>query len=584
MYKVKPYKTIVIFIVGLSLAWLFLSKMQVFETAKNPIGYEVFAYLQGSNYKTIKEVSSINFAKELVYLSKDQQIMHVPNAIYWIKLVLEQRDKHKNYILVAGTAYNFIEVYIRNGNSYQRLSPNNLNKFLGINISTEKPYFVLPQDVDKEIFVKISNTFATGIGFEIITLNNYYNSITSIYSLYAFYLGGMLFLMAYIIIFYIKSNEKTYLTYFIYLVSMTIFSLFHWKFFDSYMSSLFYLNFWHTTSYSLITLSILVYSLTFYKDQLKDSNYQELLRAALGVKIIFWLLAIYTNQYWINDRWIDLTLLLPVIVFSFKHFRHNTSSVWYFGFGMIMIYIGMIVMIFPRFNDSFNDNNLFFITSLTQIYLFFFSIADKYAILKIEKENALTIALDTQLSLNTQLESGIQKAKNELRAAYLEIERINSLLKNDNQKLQKNLKDHAIQRFENQLLSYEEFNNLFPDENTCQKYIADMKWTKRPLCSKCGKNSFYKLSLSYGRRCKSCQYLESSIANTIFDNIRFPIYKALYILYRCSREPTAKQLNLPLILVLRPGTCSLFRKKVLNQMQIKNFNPQKDEWEKLIIV
>ena len=584
MYKYTVYHTIAIFILGLLCLWLFISKMHMFEIAQNSVNYEVYAYNQNNSSISIDEVSDSSFTKKLSYLNKENWIMHQANSVYWVKLVLKNRMNNNNYILVPGTSYNFIEVYVKKGNSFKQLPPNIIGKFLGVNINTEMPYFVLPQNSDKEIFIRMSNTYATGIGFEIITNNNYFDSLISIYSLYAFYLGGMLFLMVYILIFYLKSKENTYLTYFFYLVSIVVFSLFHWKFFDSYMSSLFYLNLWHTTSYSLITISILAHCLEFYKEELKNSTFQNLLRISIGVKLTFWFLAIATNHFWINDRWIDIVVLLPVIIYSLRYFSHQRTSFWYFGFGMIMLYIGMIVMLIPRFSYDFSDNNLFFITSISQTYLLFFSIADKYALLKIEKETALKEALSLQLSLNTQLEEGIQKVRTELQTAYLEIKRINSLLKNDNQKLQKNLKDNTMNRLENQLMSYQEFNNLFPDELTCQKYIANMKWSKNQQCIKCGSTTFYNLSSSFGRRCRSCQYLESATAHTIFENIRFPISKAFYILYRCSIEPTSKQMNLPLILELRAGTCTLFRKKVLEQMQIKNFNPQKDAWEKLIMV
>ena len=398
MYKFTVYKVIAIFVIGLLCLWLFISKTRMFEIAQKSVDYEVYAYNDKSFSLSIDEVSDNSFTKKLSYLTKENWIMHNANSIYWVKLVLKNHTNNKNYTLVPGTAYNFIEVYVKNGTSYQKLQPNIIGKFLGINITTEKPYFVLPKNFDKLIFIRMSNTYATGIGFEIITNNNYFDSLISIYSLYAFYLGGMLFLMVYILIFYFKSNENTYLTYFFYLVSIVVFSLFHWKFFDSYMSSLFYLNLWHTTSYSLITISILSHCLAFYKEQLKNSTFQNLLRTAIGAKLTFWVFAIVTNHFWINDRWLDIVLLLPVIIYSLSHFSQQRPSFWYFGFGMIMIYIGMIVMLIPRFNYNFSDNNLFFITSLSQTYLLFFSIADKYALLKIEKENALKEALNSQLS------------------------------------------------------------------------------------------------------------------------------------------------------------------------------------------
>ncbi len=583
MNQEKPYQAIVIFIVGLCLIWLTITKTHLLDTNPSAVDYEVYASIQDKYSETIEEISDSKVSGKLTYLSKEDQIMHQANTNYWIKIVLAKNINNKRYLLVPGTTYNFIEVYVKNESSYKKLTSNKINKFLGINITTERPYFLLPQNFDREIFVHLNNAFATGIGFEIIPIDNYFNSLVSLYTLYAFYLGGMVFLIVYILIFFFKSGENTYLAYFLYLVSMTIFSLFHWKFFDSIMSSLYYLNFWYNTSYSFIIITILAYSLAFYQEQLKNSKYQRLIRIALWAKITLWLLAISTNIFWLNDRWVDIILLLPTITFSLKHFNQKTSTTWYFVLGMIIIYIGMLFMLIPRIFINFSDNNLFFIVALAQTYLFFFSIADKYALLKIEKEKALNEMLSTQLSLNTQLETGIQKAKAELSTAYLEIERINALLKNDNQKLQKNLKENTIQRFEKKLLSYEEFSNLFPDEVTCQKYIATMKWPKRPNCSKCGQTTFYKLNLSYGRRCKSCQYLESATANTVFDNIRFPIYKAFYILYRSSSEGVSKQLNLPVILDLRAGTCSSFRKKVLEQMKIKDFNPQKDAWEKLIV-
>ncbi|WP_460678562.1 7TM diverse intracellular signaling domain-containing protein [Mucilaginibacter koreensis] len=119
-----------------------------------------------------------------------------------------------------------------------------------------------------------------------------------------------------------------------------------------------------------------------------------------------------------------------------------------------------------------------------------------------------------------------------LQSQAAEISRMNVLLANDNIKLKRNIERVTAARILSTELSFEEFNINYPDQDACYKFLADLKWSAGQFhCVKCHHTAYKKGKTLYRRRCTKCNYEESVLYNTIFENNRIPINKAFYLVY-----------------------------------------------------
>jgi len=133
-------------------------------------------------------------------------------------------------------------------------------------------------------------------------------------------------------------------------------------------------------------------------------------------------------------------------------------------------------------------------------------------------------------------------------------------------------------------LDFEDFKKVFPDKNSCLRFLSELKWKNKYQCKKCGYNKFAD-GANHGRRCKNCNYYESPTVETLFHKLKFPIEKAFYILYLSNRKDVDLTLNeLSEILDLRRETCWAFKNKINQAMEKTDHNKELSGWESLALV
>ncbi len=122
-------------------------------------------------------------------------------------------------------------------------------------------------------------------------------------------------------------------------------------------------------------------------------------------------------------------------------------------------------------------------------------------------------------------------------------------------------------------LSLFEFQERFPDQNSCLSYLSTIKWTDGYVCKKCGHSHFCKGNGEFDRQCTLCRYIESPTAGTLFHRCKFSILKAFYIVfYVATNKNGISTTDLSRKLALRQKTCWLFKQKVMKAMESsKNF-------------
>jgi ribosomal protein L37E len=200
-------------------------------------------------------------------------------------------------------------------------------------------------------------------------------------------------------------------------------------------------------------------------------------------------------------------------------------------------------------------------------------------VLSVQAEN-LRKANKSIVSKNIQLEENGEK----IRIQAEEIYRMNELLKKDNIYLEENVKELSKARVMQKRVSFTEFKLIYPDIESCNQFLSELKAEKRYECKRCGNSSYSVNNEKYSRRCSKCGYNESVTVGTIFYRIKFPIDKAFYILYLVSMGRELTVAELAGLISLRRETCWAFRNKVMGVMKKrKRFKNPREGWKELIL-
>lgn len=118
-----------------------------------------------------------------------------------------------------------------------------------------------------------------------------------------------------------------------------------------------------------------------------------------------------------------------------------------------------------------------------------------------------------------------------------------------------------------------QFQNQFPDEQSCMDYLANLKWSNGFVCPQCGHTKCCKGNKSHIRQCTKCSHLVSPTSGTLFHKVKFPLLKAFYIIYYVSTNRKGiSSTELSRKLGLRQKTCWLFKRKVMHAMKSSGNN------------
>lgn len=179
----------------------------------------------------------------------------------------------------------------------------------------------------------------------------------------------------------------------------------------------------------------------------------------------------------------------------------------------------------------------------------------------------------------------IYRQKEQIKEQASEIDRFNQLLQQDNLKLEENVKDLSRARVMKKQVSFEEFKKIYPDEETCLKFLAQLKWGEGYQCIKCGNDTYAPGPAPYSRRCSKCSTIERATTGTIFSRMRFPVTKAFYMLFLFSQGDTLTVDELSNILDHPRQTCWAFRKKIMKVIHAKkDTKKSQDGWSHLVLL
>ena len=353
----------------------------------------------------------------------------------------------------------------------------------------------------------------------------------------------------------------------------------------------------------LSTIFGMLFTVNFLYLKYKAPWFYKAIVVAIVLRSIFFIICLFNTDlfYFKVIEFIPLVLVFASGIYIYqKGFKPAAFLVIGYGFlvGGFLLKILLALQWIPYGVLTHYSLSICF---LFEMIIVSFAIGNSIRTLRKKKNKAQKriieqLQINEKLSqqLNAELTSLVEERTAEIKAKAdiiekqnLDISIMNSMLKKDNRELNLNIERATKARITSKIVDFEEFSRIYPDKEHCFKYLSDLKWSKGYTCKKCTNKHYLAGQTLHGRRCTKCGYDESAISNTVFQNSRIPINKALYMLFLVyNSKGTISSYKLSQILAIRQSTCWTYNSK----MQ-KLFHERKDDllkageegWSKLAL-
>lgn len=612
MYKIKPVLFSILLLFTVSIGY----GQKVIELDKKD-----FYYIGPEYFRVIKDCHS-----ELKYFEIDQapSLENIYQASYdcqgyWLEFsVANQTTSDKTwYLEVTDPHIDTVTFFGKSG----------IIGKSGFKIPFNKRYFEhknhrfpikLKAGEKKTFYLKLNPHYDISFSFVIISEKQHLAYALNEYWILGMYYGIILIMAIYNFFIYFSVREKVYLYYVMYAISCGLMSFTE--------DGLGFQYLWpHAPQLNqiveLFTPVLLLSSFILYA----NSFLQIRKRTRINYKIILYSCILYFILFtihqlgWVEDKVKSFFLLIPfsvVYLSAIKVYYKGYTPARFFLIGYSFIIISLAVFIFRIYGIA--PTNLltiycFNIGFILEVVVLSFALGERLRIEKKEKEegqrkvvNQLRENQKLKDSINKQLEIKITertlelkesneelgKAKKEIESAYAklreqakEIASMNIQLNADNKVLQVNVKELNKARVMFKEVNFEEFSKIYPDDESCLKYLSGIKWKKGYKCRKCKNTNYSEGRAPFSRRCTKCGYEESVTAFTIFHRNRLPITKAFYMVFLVSthkKDISSEELSRKLD--LRQKSCWTFKQKIVQAIKdssTKKFSPE--NWGNLFL-
>lgn len=442
------------------------------------------------------------------------------------------------------------------------------------------------------------------------------------YFYFGIFYGMILVFSFYNLIMFIAIRQRQYLYYVLYNLSVGFFELstdgIAYQYLWSSASN------WNQHAYAFALYFTSVFALLFTRELLlvrfRAPKLNKLILYVIGLRTALFLYSLLFDRSLLTYKFLEFIPLTVAFCTGIYSYKSGYKPARFFVLGYSFLFIGftlkLVIMIgFSWLNIGvISYYSLSFCFVLEMVFLSF-AIVDKVRILKHKKEKVQRqmirqMAEHARLkdNLNQQLETKVEERTKEVFHKSLiieaknaeliavndrllqqaeEISRMNVLLEQDNQELQTNVEKVTRDRVMSADLDFEEFSKIYPDKESCNLFLSDLKWKDGYTCRKCKNTHYYIGHIPYSRRCSKCGYEESVTTYTIFQNTRIPINKAFYMIFLIySTKGKISSHKLAEILNIRQSTCWTYGSKIKLIMEerksiLKKAN--KNGWSQLVL-
>jgi len=566
--------------------------------------------INDKNYKVFKDSTNKIPPKDILNYDFDMDKVDFSdlswkNSSFWIKIKVRNNSNENRWLLeILDFGIQNITFYdIENNSSWEAgyLKPFHSRSYAHKNFV----YAIdIPKDKEKIYLLKINSETAFGPVMEVQTDKHFFSYSNKEYIVLGLYYGLLIFIASYNFFLYLSIRDKSHLYYIVYVLAIALRTLegngigfqYLWFSFPQFNHFLYFAP-------ELLLLSFAAYTITFLELRKQYKVYYNIIFYSLA----FYFILFGIDKFFVIPYLFAFYLITFIIIYSisFLVYKKGFKPARYFILGYSLLILSQISYFFFLTSNLYGiqlENAIIIlllvysinIGFVIEVFIFSIAMADKIKLFKVEKETVQQQIID-QLKLNEELKDKVNREleyKVKERTVELEttklklqeqteiINQMNQLLDKENFSLKSNMKEINKERGLLKALSYEEFSQTFPDENSCYRFMEDLKWNNGYVCKKCGNDKFSKSTSVFSRKCSKCDYIETIKANTIFHNIKFPIEKAFGLIYlTLTSEGEVSTYELAEKLKLQQKTCWSFRQKILDKIKKEHIS-KKDLTEK----
>lgn len=578
------------------------------------------------NTLTFDQVSSSGFNKKFrpSAISTPQTSV---NSTFWFRIRIKHNSTAEKHFLLEffDQTIDHITAYIPLGDGrYKIRELGDQFKFEKRNLRHKNFEIPLNNNTDKELtyYFKIRSTQIADAIIVLRSVDWFIAYALDEYFFFGIFYGMILVFSFYNLIMFIAIRQRQYLYYVLYNLSVGFFEMssdgiaYQYLWPDSPE--------WNQIAYAFALYAISVFSLLFTRALLyvksKAPKLNTLIIWILIIRSTLFVYSLIFDQNLFNYKFIESIPLAVAFFTGIYIYNKGYQPARFFVLGYSFLFFGftlkfLIMLGFAWLNFGvISYYSLSFCFVLEMVFLSF-AIGDKVRILKKKKDKAqrqmiqqMAVNVKLKDNLNQKLESQVEErtrevfhksliieAKNSelleanerLQQQAEEISRMNVLLEQDNQELQSNVEKVTRDRVMSADVDFEEFSRIYPDKDSCNLFLSELKWRNGYTCRKCKNNNYYPGHMAYSRRCSKCGYEESVTTYTIFHNTRIPINKAFYMVFLIfSSNGKISSHKLSEILNIRQSTCWTYGSRIKLVMEerksmLKKAN--KNGWSLLVL-
>lgn len=602
--------------------------MVVSDTAKQQIFRfgQVDQLEDKTNQLTIAQISGAGFSAKFKHNTQATPVTQDVSATYWYRLNIRQDPASRNNWILE-----FFDQTIDNITVY---APDGRGHYLATQLGSSRPFadrFYQHKNFSLNLnnalsghqlyYVSVHSHESANVIIVLRSVSWFISYALDEYFLFGIFYGMILVFGLYNLMMFVAMRQVQYLYYIAYNLSIGLYEMCA----DGIAYQYIWPNapIWNHYAFGIALFMASVFSVLFAQRLLNLKVTAPRLNKAitwvLAARCLFFV-ACLINKSWFDYKIVEIVPLTLAFVTGVYVLVKGYRPARYFVIGYSFLLVGFVIKSLIALNIWWFTVTAFAYYSLsfcfiTEMLFISFAIGDKVRLLKKQKDLA-QVRIIAQLrqneelkdNLNRQLEQQVQERtrqlvekselieeqNEELKAANAmlqqqaeEISRMNILLEKDNITLHQDIEKVTFERVMSTDVDFDEFSKIYPDRETCFKFLADLKWGKTYACRKCSNSHYSSGHLPYGRRCSKCGYEESAIAYTLLQNTRIPINKAFYMIFLMySTKGKISSHKLSEILSIRQSTCWAYTsriKKAMSAMKKEHLNGGDKGWSKLVI-
>lgn len=469
--------------------------------------------------------------------------------------------------------------------------------------------FNLINNSGKELiyYVKIKSSQSAGVIIVLRDVHWFIKYALNEYLIFGLFYGMVLVFSLYNLLMFFAVRQKQYLYYVLYNLSIGLYEM------SSHGIAFQYLwpnsPWWNEYGFgfALYFSSIfgLLFTINFLYVKHRAPKLYRLICIVIALRTLFFICSLFRKELF-DYKLLEFIPLMVAYGTGIYILKNDYRPARFFVIGYSFLVVGFIIKILLLLNVGWLPNGPVTYYSLSlcfvmEMILVSFAIGESVRNLRKKKDKAQQ-SMIVQLRVNEELKDTLNKELSSLvdirtkevmdKASIIEkqneeISMMNEMLEKDNQELHENIEKVTLARVMSYEVDFAEFSKIYPDRETCFKYLSELKWVEAYSCRKCENKLYLAGYLPYSRRCTKCGYDESVIANTIFQNSRIPINKAFYMLFLVySTKGKISSHKLSELLLIRQSTCWAYNskmQKILVERKKDLKNAGVAGWSKLIL-